>query len=222
MAKIYLIPGLGTDVRIFSKLIPLLDEQDIECLEYREPVSLQESIPEYARRLVDALPPLEEPPILIGMSLGGTIVTEMAKLMAHQQLVIISSYKHQSEVPTLFKIARILPLYVLVPAWYIRIVVPFFARILGICNKEESLELKAMLNDRTPSHFAWGRRAIVKWDNADYPTRFVHINGTKDHIFRKSLPNITHPIIGGTHNMVVDRAAEIAGIINREVILQPS
>lgn len=218
MAKIYLIPGLGTDGRIFSKLIPLLNAKDIECLEYREPLSIKETIPEYAQRLVAELPPLDEPPILIGMSMGGTIATEMSKLMPHQHLVIISSFKHQSEVPLLFKIARLLPLHRLVPAWYVRLTVPFFARLLRICNREDSLLIKDMLYDRSPQHFAWGRRAIVKWDNQHYPERFVHINGTKDHVFRKANKQITHPIEGGTHNMVVDRAREVAEIINREVL----
>jgi len=219
MPKIYLIPGLGTDIRIFSKLIPLLNNRgDIECLEYREPISRKESIPEYAERLVNDIPPQEKPPIFIGMSMGGTIATEMAKLVPHGQLVLISTYKHQSEVPLLFKIARLLPLYIFVPAWYIRIVVPFFARILGICNREDSLELKEMLKDRDPSHFSWGRRAIVNWNNEDYPENYIHINGSKDHIFKKSRKQTTHTIEGGTHNMVMDRAGEIAEIINREVL----
>jgi pimeloyl-ACP methyl ester carboxylesterase len=219
MSKIYLIPGLGTDIRIFSKLIPLLNNRaEVECLEYREPVSRKESIPEYAQRLVNDIPPQEKPPILIGMSMGGAIATEMAKLVPHRQLVLISTYKHKSEVPLLFKVARWLPLYIFVPAWYVRIVVPFFARILGICNKEDSLGLKEMLKDRTSSHFAWARRAIIKWENEDYPEKYVHINGSKDHIFKKSKKQTTHTIQGGTHNMVMDKAEEIAEIINREVL----
>ena len=75
-----------------------------------------------------------------------------------------------------------------------------------------------MLYDRSPMHFAWGRRAIVHWDNTKIPTDFLHINGTKDHIFRKANLNATHLISKGTHNMVVDRAQEIADIINREVL----
>lgn len=219
MSKVYLVPGLGTDVRIFSKLIPLLNEKEVVCLEYLEPVNLQESIPEYAKRLVERLPKGDPPPVLIGMSLGGTVVTEMAKLIPHEALVVISSYKHRSEVPFLFKMARVLPLHVLVPAWYIRIVVPILARILGICNKEDAKVIKAMLCDRSNSHFAWGRRAIVKWDNQAYPQHFIHINGTKDHLFRGAEKQVTHKIIGGTHNMVMDRAAEIATILNEEIFV---
>lgn len=215
MAKIYLVPGLGNDVRIFSRLIPLLNEKEIICLEYIEPLSVNESIPEYAKRLVGQIPNLKTPPVLIGMSLGGTIATEMAKLMPYRQLILISSFKHKHEVPLLFKIARVLPLHILIPAWFIRLILPFFARILRICTKEESELLKKMLYARTSNHFAWGRRAIVNWNNNDYPTNFVHINGTNDHIFRSADRQATHLIQGGTHNMVLDRAPEIAEIINQ-------
>lgn len=216
MAKVYLIPGLGNDVRIFSRLIPLLLEQDICCLEHLEPLSVKESIEAYAQRLVDGLPDLEEPPVLIGMSLGGTIATEMAKRMPHRKLILISSFKHQTEVPFLFKIVRIFPLYRLVPTWYIRWILPFLAWILGICTKEDSQLLKLMLRARSAAHFSWGREAVIHWNNIDYPPQFIHINGTKDHIFKRSEKQTTHLIKGGTHNMVLDRAEEIAQIINKE------
>ncbi|BDS11643.1 alpha/beta hydrolase [Aureispira anguillae] len=220
MTKIYLVPGLGNDVRIFSKLIPLLEGEgkEIVCLEHKEPLSLNETIPAYAKRMVECIPKTAEPPVLIGMSLGGTIATEMSKLMPLQKLILISTFKHKSEVPFLFKIARILPLHLLVPAWFIRIVIPFFARILGICNREDTQTLRAMLYACTASHFAWGRRAIVAWDNETYPSNFIHINGTKDHIFNLRQEQITHTIKNGTHNMVMDRAAEIATIIHREAL----
>jgi len=216
MAKVYLIPGLGNDIRIFSRLLPLLLEQDVSCLEYLEPLSVKESIESYAQRLVDGIPDLEEPPVLIGMSLGGAVATEMAKRMPHRKLIIISSFKHQTEVPLLFKIARKIPLYRFIPAWYIRIMLPLFAWILRICTKEESALLKLMLCAQSAAHFSWGREAIVHWDNMDYPAQFIHINGTKDHVFKRSEKQATHLIKGGTHNMVLDRAEEIAEIINKE------
>ena len=217
MAKVYLIPGLGNDVRIFSRLIPLLLEQDVHCLEYLEPLNVKESIESYAQRLVDSISDVEEPPVLIGMSLGGTIATEMAKRMPHKKLILISTFKHYSEIPFLFKIARVLPVYRLVPTWYIRLMLPLFAWILRICTKEESQLLKLMLNARSKTHFSWGREAIIHWENMDYPAQFIHINGTKDHIFKGSVKQVTHLIKGGTYNMVLDRAAEIAKIINEEV-----
>ncbi|WMX12752.1 MULTISPECIES: alpha/beta hydrolase [unclassified Aureispira] len=215
MAKVYLIPGLGNDERIFSRLVPLLLEKDVYCLEYLEPISRIESIEDYAQRLVDSIGEVEEPPILIGMSLGGTVATEMAKRMPYKKLILISSFKHQTEVPFLFKIARILPLYRFFPAWCIRLILPFLAWILGICTKEDSQLIKLMLQARSANHFSWGREAIVHWENKVYPPNCIHINGTKDHLFKKANQRATHLIIGGTHNMVLDRSEEIAAIINQ-------
>jgi len=72
------------------------------------------------------------------------------------------------------------------------------------------------LNDRSANHFSWGREAIVHWDNEEHLSQLLHINGTKDHIFKRSEKYTTHLIKGGTHNMILDRAEEIAEIINKE------
>lgn len=219
MKTVLFIPGLGTDSRIFEQLIPLLKPVKVQIVEYKDPASTALSIRQYAASIASELEgTMPEKPIIIGMSMGGTVATELSFLMPYESLVLISTFKHRSECPLIFKIARIFPIYRLVPAFFIRATIPFFARILGICNKQEAQQLKAMLYDRSSMHFAWGRRAIVHWDNPQKPTNFIHINGTKDHIFRKANRNATHLIEGGTHNMVVDKAKEIAEIINREVL----
>jgi pimeloyl-ACP methyl ester carboxylesterase len=218
MKPILLIPGLGTDRRIFEQLIPLLNSNDVRCIEYHDPENVQCSIKEYAQQVVAKLPEGTTNPVLIGMSLGGTVATELSFLIPYQKLVLVSTFKHRSECPFLFKLARILPIYRWVPAIFIRTTVPFFARLLGICTQESAKQLKQMLQAKSARHFAWGRRAIVEWDNVKMPQNYIHINGSKDHIFGKSNLFATHVIKGGTHNMVVDRAQEIASIINREVL----
>ena len=41
MKPILLIPGLGTDRRIFEQLIPLLNSNDVRCIEYHDPENVQ-------------------------------------------------------------------------------------------------------------------------------------------------------------------------------------
>ncbi len=217
MRSFILIPGLGTDRRIFEQIIPLLNCKEVQCLEYQDPPNLDCTIKEYAQQLLSSIHISDKQPILLGMSMGGTVATELSFLMPQAKLVLISTFKHRSECPLLFKIARIFPIYRLVPAVFIRAYVPLFARLLGICNKLQAHQLKSMLRARTAVHFAWGRRAVVHWDNPKMPPNCLHINGTKDHIFRKANQFATYLIQGGTHNMVVDRAQEIADIINREI-----
>lgn len=217
LPTIYMIPGLGTDYRIFSKLVPLLKHQQICYLEYDYEQAYEETIEAYAQRLAGQLTKETVPPILLGMSMGGTVATELAKLIPYQQLILISSYKHREEMPWIFKWARRLPIYRLVPAWFIRATLPVMARLLRVCTKEDAATLKAMLHARSAAHFAWGRNAIVHWDNEQRLERVVHIHGTRDHIFKLGRPYVTHVIEGGTHNMVMDRADEIALILNEVV-----
>ncbi|MGH1336476.1 MAG: alpha/beta fold hydrolase [Aureispira sp.] len=211
MATLYCVPGLGTDERIFSKLIPLLTPHETVVLNFIEPLNYQEPLAEYAKRLAEKITsPKDEPIFLIGFSLGGPIALEIAKLYPNVTLILISTFKQKKETPIAFKMARVLPLHRLVPTWYTHQLIPRLAPLLKISSKEDGLLLGKMFRAKPASHFAWGRQAIVDWENEVLPTTCWHINGNKDHIFNSALPHVDHCINGGTHNMILDRAEEIA------------
>jgi pimeloyl-ACP methyl ester carboxylesterase len=216
MAVIYAIPGLGTDERVFSKLFPLLEAQGHRCicLPHLEPLHQKEAVSAYAQRLCERLPaPNGQPLFVLGLSLGGPIAVELAKQRSDIQLILLSTSKQNAETPSLFKLARRLPLYRFVPIWYTHYIVPLMMRWAGIGNREDSALLGAMFRAHSAAHFAWGRRAIVHWENQELPAKYWHINGDKDHIFNSALPHVTHRIAGGTHNMVLDRAEAVAAIL---------
>lgn len=212
MATLYCIPGLGTDERVFSRLFPFL-EQHHTCvvLNHIEPLSRQESLAHYAQRLGGEIPmPQEKNFVLLGLSLGGPIAIEIAKQYPNAMVILISTFKQTLEEPFLFKIARVLPLYRLIHIWYTHHVIPCLARLFHIGSQEDSTLLGAMFQAHSAAHFAWGRRAIVHWKNKKLPNICWHLNGDKDHIFNNALPYVDACIIGGTHNMILDRAEEVA------------
>ena len=211
--KIYLVPGLGNDYRIFSRLVKFLKYNDLEFIEYIEPPAIKTTMQDYAQLIIDKYN-IQSDSILIGMSMGGTLAVELAKRISFKRIILISTFKHKRECPLIFRIARFFPIYRLVPAFFIRIFIPMFARLLRICNKAETSILRKMLNDRSNLHFAWGRWAIVHWENKLELRSIIHINGTNDHIFLKANKHADHLIEGGTHNMIMDRAEEISQIIN--------
>ncbi|MCP4440444.1 MAG: alpha/beta hydrolase [Aureispira sp.] len=217
--SLFFVPGLGCDRRIFEDLEPLLNHPnlDVQHLEFIEPIHSNERIPEYAQRLKESLPSPEEPCMIIGLSLGGMISVELSRLVNCQQLILISTMKHNSEAPWFFKPLRVVPIYKLVPSWFTRQMVPRLARTMGVSNREDSLRYHAMLKDRTATHLRWARGAAVRWNNEEWPTDYVHIHGTKDHIFKHKKVKPDFTIEGGTHNMVMDRAEEIAAIINSKM-----
>lgn len=214
--KIYLIPGLGNDYRIFSKLVKFIKYNDLEFIEYIEPPAIKTTMQDYAELIIDRYS-IQSDSILIGMSMGGTLAVELAKKINFKRIILVSTFKHKRECPFIFRMARLFPIYRLVPAFIIRIFIPFFARLLRICNKAETSILQEMLNDRSNLHFAWGRWSIVHWENELDLESIVHINGTKDHIFLKANKYADHLIEGGTHNMIMDRADEISLIINEAI-----
>ncbi len=218
--KIYLIPGLGCDIRVFSELVPLLnfDKNNIDCMEWLSPKSIFESIENYAQRVTETMPLDDDGDIiLIGLSLGGMIATEISKLIPYKKLIIISSIVHQEQRPLLLKLARFFPIYHLVPASFTQYILPKLAFWLGISNKKYSDLFHRMLLDRSPQHLHWSRTAAVHWLNQIYPTNYIHIHGTSDHLFPHKAIKIDYPITNGTHNMILDRAEEIALIVNQEI-----
>ncbi|HQV56104.1 MAG TPA: alpha/beta hydrolase, partial [Chitinophagaceae bacterium] len=86
MKKVYFISGLGADKRAFS----FLDLSFCEpiFIDWIKPVD-NESLYQYAMRLKEQIN--EPSPIIVGVSFGGMLATEIAKSDASAKVIIISS-----------------------------------------------------------------------------------------------------------------------------------
>jgi surfactin synthase thioesterase subunit len=73
--KLYLIPGMGADARLFEGL--RREGLEFEVLEFIPPVK-GESLREYALRMGERID-TTKPYVLGGQSLGGTMATEIAQ-----------------------------------------------------------------------------------------------------------------------------------------------
>lgn len=213
MPKLYYIPGMGTDQRVFQYLAPLIDANWKPCYLTHQS-EMNETLSDYGARLAADLEETDEPIAFLGLSLGGPIAMEMARRLPHAAVVLISTYKQQQEEPVLFKMARRVPLYSLVPYAFTRRMVPRLARWGGLLSHKDSQLLRTMFDDSGAAHFAWARHAIVHWSNTWLPDTYLHLNGTHDHIFASANPYATQLIEGGTHSMVITQAATLAEQIN--------
>lgn len=217
--KAYCIPGLGTDHRIFQNLIPQLPFDAVEFLDYQEDLAvLGEGIEGYAKRLAEQLLTAgkfsgAQPPVLIGLSLGGFVAVELAKQLPHQKLILISTIKHQSERPWVLNMGKKLPLYNWMPTSLSRLLPAWASRITGVTDGPGYRLYRQMLKTWSGQLFRWARHAAVHWENEELPEDVLHIHGTNDHIFTHKRINAQHYIENGSHYMVMDRADEIAPII---------
>jgi hypothetical protein len=196
----------------------LLISQDITFLEHIAPAYPTESITEYALRVCMRIQDYQEDSVIIGMSLGGIISVEISKILAMKRVFLISTIKHPSEFPWQIKMLKSLPLEkVQIPAWLIRKSVKPVSWLLGVTDSLGRDHIQSMIDSASEEHIAWAQYAAANWDNRLIPDYYIHIHGTKDEIFPANYIRATHFIEGGNHYMIMERAKEIADIINSEI-----
>ena len=111
---IYCFPGLGASTKIFEYINLPKESFELHLLEWKMPLSLNESIQEYAARISKDI--IHENPVLVGVSFGGMIVQEISKVISTEKVIIISSIKTHDELPKRLKVIRDTRAYKLFPA----------------------------------------------------------------------------------------------------------
>jgi pimeloyl-ACP methyl ester carboxylesterase len=220
MPTLYLIAGMGLDQRCFSRLLPLLNwAGEVQFLPHLIPEHSREPLKNYVQRLRAQLPAeWNEPPTLMGMSLGGIIAAELAKLIPYQQLFLISTLKQASEVPLYFKILDKIPAHRILPATFSQKYGRKLAKFLGNFEPTHLNTVFDMIEQSDPRHLAWGRNTAINWKAPlTKPQNCFHIHGDKDHIFPARKIQADYWVKGGTHNVILERAEEIAQVINERI-----
>ena len=112
--QIYFMPGLGANPKIFEHISLPKDQFEIHLLEWKIPVSEDESIQDYAQRMANEIK--HQKPVLLGVSFGGVLVQEIAKIISVQKIILVSSIKSHHEFPYRLKLFQITKAYKLFPA----------------------------------------------------------------------------------------------------------
>ena len=212
---IYLIPGLATDRRIFKNLESELKDFKLVFLEHLPVKNIEESLSQYALRVIQKQKYFDVDSVLIGMSLGGLIAIEMAKILDFRKVFLISTIKHKTELPPIIRLAKNFNFYL--PPFLIKSTIKPISLLLGVTNKSGAEFLSKIINDSSERHIIWAQKAVLKWDNNLIPNQYIHIHGTHDEIFPMRWVKPSHRIEGGNHYMIMDRAKEIAHIIKTQI-----
>ena len=110
---VYLLPGQGSDHRVFSHL-KIADDFEIRHLDYPLP-EVGMSMSEYAKSLLSQID-RTQPFVLIGVSLGGMLSEELNEFCQPEKTIIISSAKSRNELPFRYKFQTAFPIYSFVSA----------------------------------------------------------------------------------------------------------
>lgn len=210
---IYCISGLGLDERLFMRV--QIDAPNVHFIKWIEP-HRRESIEDYALRMLEQVRH-EQNITLIGVSFGGIMAIEMAKLKRVQRIILVSSIKTHEELPWFFNLLKIVPIYKLSNPYLRKKTREVWGVFFGLFDKEALDFFEDMFETMSERYKTWGTQQIANWKNDTYPSHLHHIHGTKDMIFpfRNIKMKQTHIIEGGNHGMIVTKAAEVSAIINQ-------
>jgi len=210
MKKVYFISGLGADKRVFS----FLDLSFCEpvYIDWIKPVS-KESLQSYALRLRQSIP--EPDPIIVGISFGGMLATEMAKADPGTHVIIISSNKTADEFPKYLRIGKYFPFYKWMPGKLMKQSAYLIKWVFGRNGKEQKKVFLEIIRDTDPDFTKWAIGAILNWKNKEIPANLVHMHGTADRLLPHRLVRADHLIKGGNHVMPMDSHEEVSALLKQ-------
>jgi len=209
--NIYLLAGQGADERLFKNLI--FDEQYcINYIDYTTPTT-ETSLKEYAQTLSKQID-TSQPYILLGVSLGGMLATEMCDFMSPEKVIIIASAKSTKELPRTFNFQKKVPLYKIVGKWNVKWGSRFLQPLVEPNRKVESATFKAMLKDKDPEFLIRTIPMIMNWERTESCSRIIHIHGTKDNTIPAKNVNCDYIIQGGSHMMTLTQSDKINDILD--------
>jgi pimeloyl-ACP methyl ester carboxylesterase len=212
MKELFLLSGLGADRRVFD----FLDLQDYKVHHILWTAPLRhESLGEYTKRLLPQI--TSKKPILIGVSFGGIVAQEIGKLIEVEKIILISSAKSSTAIPTYFKVIARLKIQKLIPLKAFKKPNEILFWLFGISSQQHRNLLAAIMEDTDEKFLRWAIESISLWNNNVAVDRVIQIHGTHDKLLK--LQTADYIVEGGGHLMVITCAAEISRII-RKVLRQ--
>ena len=199
LKSIYLMPGMAANPRIFE-LINFPKNFQVISLSWVPPKK-EESIQNYAKRMCERVK--HSKPILIGVSMGGILVQEMAGFLDCEKVIIVSSVKSNKELPTHMKLAQIINAHKLLPTQWINNFETLAIFVLGNGLKKRFELYDRYLSERDPYYLKWSIDVIVKWKRIEPKKNVIHIHGKSDTVF--PIKNIISPYIEitGDHAIIL-------------------
>lgn len=210
MKKVYFISGLGADKRAFSFLdlsfcVPVF-------IEWINPLK-NESLQGYALRLKEQITGPE--PIVVGVSFGGMLATEIAKTDPAIKAIIISSNKVSKEFPKIYLTGKYLPLYKWIPSGFLKKATIIRSMFFSPIGKNQKKIFQQILNDTDTKFTKWAIFSILNWKNEIIPGNIIHIHGTSDKLLPYRLVKADYTIQKGSHLMIMNHHKEISELLKK-------
>jgi pimeloyl-ACP methyl ester carboxylesterase len=206
---VYIFSGLGADERVFQNL----DFSGYQTTFIRwEVPGKNENIEAYASRLLTQITcPM---PTLIGLSFGGLIAIEIAKLIETKQIILLASAKTKKEIPLFYRLGGKLRLHKLLPTHLLKEENLFSKMVFGNASESDRVLMKSIFAGTNPIFLKWAIHQVVNWKNLTEPKNIRHIHGTKDRILPFRKVNCEFEIKNAGHLLTLRNAEEVSKILS--------
>jgi pimeloyl-ACP methyl ester carboxylesterase len=209
--NIYLFPGQGSDYRIFQNLQFSLPAK-VNYISYPVPEK-EMTMRTYAISLMNQID-TTEPFVLIGVSLGGMLCSELSGICRPEMTIIISSASGYPELPARYTFMRKLPVYKFIPAVLFKAGAFIAQPIIEPDRRHGRKTFNSMLRAKDPVFIKRTTKMIINWNRKEPDTKIVHIHGTFDHTLPVRKVHPDYIISKGSHMMTYTRGSEISKLIN--------
>ena len=208
--RVYFISGLGADKRAFQN-INLPQPFETIYLNWIAPLP-EESIANYAQRLAGQINKSENF-ILVGLSFGGLIATEIARIIPPHKLVLISSVTTRKALPLQLRLAGLFNVEKLLPYKSLQKPGRFLNYAFSPLDTESRQIIHDMVVNADPNFIKWAIKAVLHWKNNEKPANLLQIHGDKDKIFPVKNAKSAIMMHGGGHFCVYSHGAVIRSLI---------
>lgn len=200
---VYFMPGMAANTTIFKNINLPSDQFEQHLLDWFVP-DQDMDLSGYAMKMAKMIK--HNNPVLIGVSFGGILVQEMARYITVRKVILISSIKHESELPKRMIFAKYTNIHKLLPTGLINNMELLIKYAFGETVTKRLKLYEEYLSIRDKYYIDWSINQMVNWRQTFTPEHLVHIHGDHDAVF--PILNIKNCITvkNGTHTMIINRA----------------
>lgn len=213
LRKIYVLSGLGVDHRVFAAID--FGNFEVVHLPWLKPED-KESISAYAGRISALI--TDQTPILIGLSFGGIMAQEIARIIPCAKIILIASAKTKAELPAIYRFIGGTRLHKLVPGFLFAYSGQFTEWFFGAKTEVQKKLLATILRETDPAFRDWAINALLTWHQNSPPGKSISIHGSRDRII--PIRNVAADFIvpGAGHFLTVTHAKEVSELL--QIILK--
>ncbi len=212
---VYFLSGMCVNCKVFDKISLPVGYQK-QYIEWYIPED-NETLEEYTQKMAKAID-TTKPFIIVGYSFGGIIMQEMNYFLKPEKNILISSIKSESEIPSLFRLAK-----------KIQSAKHFPKRLYSVNKAISNLfthliynmaidDIEQCVTYTSPSYMKWTTHQITSWTPTVKCKNLYHIHGTKDQVFSYKPIQNAYSIENGDHLMIMKKAEEVNKIINSIIL----